>query len=159
VLDENNHTAVLPVPQRQPHKPEIACPSCSSVDSYTAMSSRTPSTDLQSSSAADRNSSSPSALNGKATTAPSKATQQDESVELKNMASDSDEVKTPLPIEEDIMQLARLGEVAAVQKLFESKKYTANYRDEEGITPLHVCCLSFDLQKYACMRFFMGRYT
>lgn len=55
------------------------------------------------------------------------------------MASESDEVKAPLPVEEDIMQLARLGEVAAVQKLFESKKFNAKYKDEEGITPLHVC--------------------
>jgi len=44
-----------------------------------------------------------------------------------------------LPIEEDIMQLARLGEVGAIQKLFESGNFDASYRDEQGITPLHVC--------------------
>ena len=43
-----------------------------------------------------------------------------------------------LPIEEDIMQLARLGEVGAIQKLFENGKFDAKYKDEEGITPLHV---------------------
>jgi palmitoyltransferase len=50
----------------------------------------------------------------------------------------SDAISMPLPIEEDIMQLARLGEVAAIRKLLESGKYDANYRDEENITPLHV---------------------
>jgi len=43
-----------------------------------------------------------------------------------------------LPVEEDIMQLARLGEVGAIQKLFETGKYDPNYKDEQGITPLHV---------------------
>lgn len=77
--------------------------------------------------------------NGKATAAPAKLTQrQDDGVELKNIRAE-DELKTPLPIEEDIMQLARLGEIGAIQKLFESGKYHARYEDEEGITPLHVC--------------------
>ena len=48
------------------------------------------------------------------------------------------DVKTPLPIEEDIMQLARLGEIGAIQKLFDSGKFDATYADEQGITPLHV---------------------
>ena len=43
-----------------------------------------------------------------------------------------------LPLHEDIMQLARLGEIGPIQKLFEEGKYTIDYRDEEGITPLHV---------------------
>jgi ankyrin repeat protein len=42
-----------------------------------------------------------------------------------------------LPIEEDIMQLARLGEIGAIQRLFDSGKYDATYADEQGITPLH----------------------
>lgn len=37
------------------------------------------------------------------------------------------------------MQLARIGEIGAMQNLFVTKKLTANHRDEEGITPLHVC--------------------
>lgn len=56
-------------------------------------------------------------------------------VELDDMASK----KPALPIEEDIMQLSRLGEIAAIQKLFDSGKFDANYKDEQGITPLHVC--------------------
>jgi palmitoyltransferase ZDHHC13/17 len=40
--------------------------------------------------------------------------------------------------DEDIMQLARLGDVAAIQKLFDSGKFDGQYCDAEGITPLHV---------------------
>lgn len=97
------------------------------------------STEVHTNGAAGRRSGSLSAPSGKATAAPPKLTQQEDAVELKNMASGADSIKTPLPIEQDIMQLARLGEVAAVQKLFESKQFDAKYRDEEGITPLHVC--------------------
>lgn len=43
-----------------------------------------------------------------------------------------------LPLEEDIMQLARLGEIGGIQKLFATGKFDATYHDEEGITPLHV---------------------
>ena len=53
--------------------------------------------------------------------------------ELEEMAD-----KPSLPIEEDIMQLARLGEIAAIQKLFDGGKFDATYKDEQGITPLHV---------------------
>jgi hypothetical protein len=42
------------------------------------------------------------------------------------------------PEEEDIMQLARLGDIPGIQKLFDSGKYDAKYCDDEGITPLHV---------------------
>ncbi|KAH6693420.1 palmitoyltransferase AKR1 [Plectosphaerella plurivora] len=41
------------------------------------------------------------------------------------------------PQENDIMQLARVGDVAGMEKLFESGEYDATYTDEEGITPLH----------------------
>lgn len=58
--------------------------------------------------------------------------------ELDDMA----DKKPSLPLEEDIMQLARLGEIAAIQKLFDSGKYDATYKDEQGITPLHVCFLA-----------------
>lgn len=43
------------------------------------------------------------------------------------------------PAEEDIMQLARVGNIAAMEKLFEKGEYDATYTDDEGITPLHVC--------------------
>ncbi|KAE9976855.1 hypothetical protein EG328_002383 [Venturia inaequalis] len=45
--------------------------------------------------------------------------------------------KPLLPIEEDIMQLARLGEIGAIQKLFDRGFCDAKYADEQGITPLH----------------------
>ena len=43
-----------------------------------------------------------------------------------------------LPLHEDIMQLARLGEIGPIQKLFDETKYDVNYKDDEGVTPLHV---------------------
>lgn len=55
--------------------------------------------------------------------------------ELESMA----DKRPSLPIEEDIMQLARLGEIGAIQKLFDSGKFDETYKDEQGITPLHVC--------------------
>lgn len=39
----------------------------------------------------------------------------------------------------DIMQIARIGDIAAMEKLFETGDYDATYTDDEGITPLHVC--------------------
>ncbi|PNS20140.1 hypothetical protein CAC42_5590 [Sphaceloma murrayae] len=45
--------------------------------------------------------------------------------------------KPALPIEEDLMALARLGELRGTQKLFDSGKYNANSADEQGITALH----------------------
>jgi palmitoyltransferase ZDHHC13/17 len=39
----------------------------------------------------------------------------------------------------DIMHLARVGDIAGMEKLFESSEYDATYTDGEGITPLHVC--------------------
>ncbi len=74
--------------------------------------------------------SSPLHASGKATPAPPKLSG-DGDVEL-------EDAQTKLPIEEDIMQLARLGEIGAIQKLFESGRFTAQYKDEEGVTPLHV---------------------
>lgn len=55
-----------------------------------------------------------------------------------------------LPLHEDIMQLARLGEIEPVKQLFEDGKFDAQYQDGEGITPLHVrpmttSCPAYDL--------------
>lgn len=36
------------------------------------------------------------------------------------------------------MQLARIGDVPAMEKLFESGEYDATYTDDEGISTLHV---------------------
>lgn len=55
-------------------------------------------------------------------------------VELTDMVAQ----QAALPIEDDIMQLARLGEIGAIQKLFDAGKADATYKDEQGITPLHV---------------------
>lgn len=78
--------------------------------------------------------------NGKSSAAPPQTTT--DGVELKNMAVAGGQGHSangaPLPIESDIMQLARLGEIGAMQKLFDTKKYNAKHADEEGITPLHV---------------------
>lgn len=57
-----------------------------------------------------------------------------ERIELDETKSDS----TRLPVEDDLMQLARLGELRAIQKLFDSGKYNAKSTDEQGITALHV---------------------
>lgn len=40
--------------------------------------------------------------------------------------------------EDDIMQVARIGDVPAMEKIFESGEFDATYHDDEGITPLHV---------------------
>ena len=55
-------------------------------------------------------------------------------VELQDIVAN----KTKIPIEEDIMQLARLGEIKSIQNLFDSGKFNPTYSDEQGITPLHV---------------------
>ena len=89
---------------------------------------------MSSSSASIAARTSPALPNGKGPVAPPKLT--DDGVELKNI---QDGGKSALPIEEDLMQLARLGEIGAIQKLFEKGKYSATYKDEEGITALHVC--------------------
>lgn len=76
-------------------------------------------------------SSSPPAMKAKGSTSPNA------DVELKTMRPNAP--PPSIPIGEDIMQLARIGEIGAMQNLFTTKKLTASYRDEEGITPLHVC--------------------
>lgn len=48
----------------------------------------------------------------------------------------------PPPENDNIMQIARVGDVAAMEKLFESGEYDATYTDDEGITPLHVRLIS-----------------
>lgn len=58
----------------------------------------------------------------------------DENVELNNLAAQQPHV----PVEEDVMQLARLGEIGGIQRLFDEGKCDATYKDDQGITPLHV---------------------
>jgi hypothetical protein len=80
---------------------------------------------------------SPNMPNGKATAAAPKLSD-DEHVELADILPSG----PAIPPEEDIMQLARLGDIQAIEKLYESEKFDATYCDEEGITPLHVICPS-----------------
>jgi palmitoyltransferase len=79
----------------------------------------------------------PSAPSGKSAATPPKVATDDASVELNSMKPERSPAKS-IPLGEDIMQVARIGEVSVMQKLFDEKKFTANYSDEEGITPLHV---------------------
>lgn len=73
-------------------------------------------------------------LNGKASVAAPKLTDSGQNVEMRNMLSSE-----PGPqLDEDIMQLARLGNVPAIQALFDAEKFHPTYCDAEGITPLHV---------------------
>ena len=53
--------------------------------------------------------------------------------------SDLDSSPPRLPVEQDVMQLARLGELRGIQKLFDSGRFNAKSTDEQGITALHVC--------------------
>jgi len=53
--------------------------------------------------------------------------------------SDLDASPPRLPVEQDLMQLARLGELRSIQRLFDSGTYNAKSTDEQGITALHVC--------------------
>lgn len=63
----------------------------------------------------------------------------DGGVELEQMKPSEEEVK--LPLHEDIMQLAMLGEIGPIQTLIDKGKISAKHKDKEGITPLHVSYL------------------
>lgn len=75
----------------------------------------------------------PTLANGKASAAPPKVASEN-TVELDEIGPSEDK----LPLQEDIMQLARLGEIDPIQTLFEKGKFDARYKDQEDITPLHV---------------------
>lgn len=49
----------------------------------------------------------------------------------------------PQAAHDDIMQIARVGDVPAMERLFEAGTFDAAHADEEGITPLHVWHLTF----------------
>jgi palmitoyltransferase len=74
--------------------------------------------------------------NGKSTAAAPKLSD-DDHVELKDILP-----SVPDP-DEDIMQLARVGDIPGIEKLYDSGKFDATYCDDEGITPLHVFAPSF----------------
>ena len=77
--------------------------------------------------------STPTLPNGKASAAPPKVTG-DGNMELEAVGPQEDK----LPLHEDVMQLARVGEIGTIQELFDEGKVDAKFRDKEGITPLHV---------------------
>lgn len=75
----------------------------------------------------------PALANRKASAAPPKVTSENSSA-TDQMAPSQEKP----PLHDDIMQLARLGEIGPIQTLFETGKFTARYTDQENITPLHV---------------------
>jgi hypothetical protein len=75
---------------------------------------------------------SPVMLNGKASAVAPKLSG-DDHVEMEDIMAAGPESQ-----DQDIMQLARIGDVPAMEKLFDSGKYDALHEDAEGITPLHV---------------------
>jgi ankyrin repeat protein len=54
----------------------------------------------------------------------------------------------------DIMQIARVGDIAAMEKLFETGDYDATYTDDEGITPLHWAAIN---NQYSMCKFLIDR--
>ncbi|TLD19690.1 hypothetical protein PspLS_09407 [Pyricularia sp. CBS 133598] len=58
------------------------------------------------------------------------------------------------PAENDIMQLARIGDIPAMEKLFETGEYDATYSDDEGITPLHWAAIN---NQYAMCKFLIEK--
>ncbi|KAL8719210.1 MAG: hypothetical protein Q9225_003764 [Loekoesia sp. 1 TL-2023] len=71
-------------------------------------------------------------------------------MELDNM----DASESKLPLHEDIMQLARLGEIGPIQKLFDEGKFKATYTDAENITPLHWAAIN---NHYALCQFLIDQ--
>ncbi|KAI1410072.1 ankyrin [Hypoxylon sp. FL1857] len=58
------------------------------------------------------------------------------------------------PSEPDIMQIARVGDIPAMEKLFETSDYDATYTDDEGITPLHWAAIN---NQYAMCKFLIEK--
>lgn len=105
-------------------------------DSGTIMSHPDPT--HSSAEASSQSDSQPSSLtlNGKAPALAPQVSADDGNVELRSMAP----AEPVLAADRDIMQLARLGDIAAIQRLYDAGTFTPSHCDEEGITPLHVGC-------------------
>ncbi|KAL7275745.1 palmitoyltransferase akr1 [Rhizina undulata] len=58
-----------------------------------------------------------------------------ETVELKEMINS--EPPTELPLKDDILKLSMLGDEVGIRALLESGKVKADWRDDEGVGPLH----------------------
>lgn len=59
-----------------------------------------------------------------------------------------------LPLEEDIMQCARIGAFEHIQKMIDSGRYKATYSDEQGITPLHWAAIN---NQYAICQYLLEK--
>lgn len=90
---------------------------------------------------------SPIMPNGKASAVAPKLSD-DNHVELEEIIHEGQDLSP----EEDIMQLARMGDVQGIGKLFDSGKYDGQYCDAEGITPLHWAAIN---NRYALCQFLL----
>ncbi|KAI4141575.1 MAG: hypothetical protein LQ340_007601, partial [Diploschistes diacapsis] len=57
------------------------------------------------------------------------------------------------PLLEDVMQLARLGDVEPMRRLLDGGRFRADHKDHEGITPLHWAAIN---NHYAMCKFLIG---
>ncbi|KAK7923328.1 hypothetical protein PG985_007399 [Apiospora marii] len=74
-----------------------------------------------------------------------------EGVEMGSMQQGN--ANTP-PSEPQIMQLARVGDIPAMEKLFEQKDFDATFTDDEGITPLHWAAIN---NQYGMVKFLIDK--
>ncbi|KAG9244655.1 hypothetical protein BJ878DRAFT_440949 [Calycina marina] len=88
----------------------------------------------------------PKAPNGKASALVPKLSD-DAHVELANMLPTS-----PEDFDQDIMQMARVGDIQGIQRLYDSGKFDATCCDHEGITPLHWAAIN---NQYATCQFLL----
>ncbi|GAB1320031.1 palmitoyltransferase akr1 [Madurella fahalii] len=99
---------------------------------------------------AQRDASGSPSANGAPTQPPSKSEtatpKLNNEVELGSMPGDA--------AQNDIMQMARIGDIAGMERLFEAGEYDATYSDDEGITPLHWAAIN---NQYAMCKFLIER--
>lgn len=82
----------------------------------------------------------PNSLPTPATTRSTERSPHSASEDVELVPVQNGDANTPLRLEEDIMQCARLGETGLIKRLFDTGRFDAKYKDDEGITPLHVRC-------------------
>jgi len=99
---------------------------------------------------APHNAAAPSQPSSKAAAAAPKLESPDVEMGRLNGADGAPSADTPA--QPDIMQLARTGDVAAMQALFDDEEYDATYTDDEGITPLHWAAIN---NQYAMCKFLL----
>ncbi|KFZ07484.1 hypothetical protein V501_06398 [Pseudogymnoascus sp. VKM F-4519 (FW-2642)] len=91
---------------------------------------------------------SPLMLNGKGSSVAPQLSVDDGNLEMKNIAA----AEPALDASQDIMQLARLGDISSVQKLYDADVFTPLHCDDEGITPLHWAAIN---NQYAMCKFLL----